>query len=250
MSIHLMSLVWEIPFPTPTQKLTLLKLADHATDEGASIFPANETLAYQVGCDPRTIQRSIKALEQAEILKLLRRGGTGPKDTNQWQINVDIIAQLAIRDLVLVAENGCLQAVENKGDSLPPSNLARVTKTILRVTPVSSKGDTGVTQTFTNHQLESPSASADARDSSRTAHAVEEKPLTMFELTPKDVTWKTWLSLMEAKGRTDLSDAAVEAGKIQVRTKWPDSEKGLQGLIADKPKKTANYTDRMLGEKV
>ena len=30
MSIRLMSLVWEIPFPTSTQMLLALKLADHA----------------------------------------------------------------------------------------------------------------------------------------------------------------------------------------------------------------------------
>ena len=236
MSIHLMSLVWEIPFPTQTQKLTLLKLADHATDDGASVFPANETLAYQVGCDPRTIQRSIKALEQAEILKLLRRGGTGPKDTNQWQINVERIAQLAVRDLVLISENGCLQAVENKGDSLPPSTLRRVTNSILRVTPVSSKGDTGVTQISNNHHLESSGACADARDGSRTAPAG--KPITSLTVERGDASWSAWMERL----KPEQIRAAEQRGRIEVSKRWPVDDAVLHTKLKH------DHTDRMLGE--
>ena len=54
MSIKLMSIVWEVPFPTATQMLVCLKLADYANDDGTSIFPANTTrigiALKRIGC--------------------------------------------------------------------------------------------------------------------------------------------------------------------------------------------------------
>jgi len=248
MSIHLMSLVWKIKFPSQTQKLLLMRMADFAHENGTNVYPAIETVAEDMGASRRQTQYAIKSLESCSLVNRIRSGGKGNKNTNQWNINTELLVSLALKELKLVGVHDRLEAVENEGAIIAPRDLLRVQSIASRVQSETLKGAMGSTQPLKNHQLEPLSASADARDSSRTAHAVEEKPLTMFELTPKDVTWKTWLSLMEAKGRTDLADAAIEAGKIQVRTKWPDSEKGLQGLIADKPKKSANYTDRMLGE--
>jgi len=243
MSIHLMSLCWKVKFPTHTQFLALMKCADFADDDGRNIFPALETIADNINASKRQVQYAMSALEKAGILF---RVGKSVKGTIQWNIDVQLLAALHAQEVLLQGAHDTVQLVDKGGAIIAP--------------PASQGGNgqrsgwqwatdrvaTNCHQSSNNHQLKE--ASADARDISRTLPAVDEKPLTMFELTPKDVTWKTWLSLMEAKGRTDLADAAIEAGKIQVRTKWPDSEKGLQGLIADKLKKSANYTHRMLGE--
>jgi hypothetical protein len=247
MSIHLMSLVWKVKFPSQTQKLLLMRLADFAHEDGSDIYPAIDTVAGDIGASRRQTQYAIKSLESCALID---RDGKGSRNTNKWKINTDLLVSLALKEFKLVGVHDSLKAVENEGAIIAPRDLLRVQSAAGRVQSATQKGAMGSTQTLSNHQLEPLSASASARDGSRTAHAVDEKPLTMFELTPQDVTWKTWISLMEAKGRTDLADEALEAGKIQVRTKWPDSEKGLQGLITDKPKKSANYTDRMLGETV
>ncbi len=82
MSIRVMSLVWEINFPTHSQKLIALKLADYASDHGASIFPAVSTLARHTGSDERTVQRVMKAFRDCGLIELVKEGGAGPNYLN------------------------------------------------------------------------------------------------------------------------------------------------------------------------
>ena len=252
-----MSLVWDVKFPTQGQKLVMLRMADYANDDGESVFPSNDEVARQCGLTKRGAQYILLGFHNCGLMVVTEKGGFGQKKkTNRRKIDVEMLIDLALTNRILEGSKDELRAVDNKGELSAPLNLARVHQRAARVNQRTLKGEPGFIQSTNNHQLEPSSASADARDSSRTAHAVDEKPLTMFELTPADVTWKIWLTLMDAKGRTDLADEAIEAGKIQVRTKWPDPERGLQGLIVDKPlaksksktKPRADYTNRMLGE--
>ena len=50
--------------PTPTAKLVLLGLANHAHADGTGAWPSVETLAGYADCDRRTVQRSLRALEK------------------------------------------------------------------------------------------------------------------------------------------------------------------------------------------
>lgn len=59
MSIHVSSLVWKLNCHHGT-KLVLLKLADHAKDDGSDVFPAIPTVARECGCTDRTVQRVVK----------------------------------------------------------------------------------------------------------------------------------------------------------------------------------------------
>ena len=243
-----MSLVWEVPFPTQTQKLALLKLADHADDNGGSVWPSNDALSYQIGCDPRTIQRTIKELERAEIIKLTSKGGKGAGSTNRWKIDVEQLIRLAMRELVLSRVDGQLQAVENKDGKLPPSNFARVTRTLRRVTQAChAEGDTAMSpEPSFNHHLEPSGASAGARDGSRTSPA--EKVGPSFKLTPdRDrPQWNAWLNFLRDESKDGLIRAAEIAGEITVASKWPNPERGLQGFLAPRRE---NNTARITGER-
>ena len=237
-----MSLVWEIKFPTLSQKVTLLKLADHATDEGEGVFPANDSLAYQLGSEKRSVQRWIKSLEQAELITLVHRGGNGPGDTNRWQINVDNVIALALREKSLEGQNGDLYLVDKKDDNLPPSIFARVTRAAVRVQSTTHKGDTGVTRTTNNHQLESSRACARGSEDPPAPSARGKPKLVIAQSDPQ---WSRWMAHLHEKGDADLLDAVVLAGQVEASSRWPGPEVEIF-TKASKPK--PDITNRIIGE--
>jgi len=74
MSIRIMSEVWRTNLPT-TEKMILLVIADHATDEGDNAWPSQVTIATRASCNVRTVQRSINKLVQDGWLWVEKRGG-------------------------------------------------------------------------------------------------------------------------------------------------------------------------------
>ena len=74
MSIRIMSEVWRTNLPT-TEKMILLVIADHATDEGDNAWPSQMTIAARASCNVRTVQRSINELVAKGYLWVEKRGG-------------------------------------------------------------------------------------------------------------------------------------------------------------------------------
>lgn len=70
MSIKLMAQVWETAIDRP-QKFVLLALADHADDEGNSVYPSMERIGWKTGYSKRHIQRIMDELVSAEILEVV-----------------------------------------------------------------------------------------------------------------------------------------------------------------------------------
>lgn len=232
MSIRLMTMVWDITFPTQAQKLIMLKLADYASDAGGSIFPATETLADKSGCDERTAQRALKAFRDVGLINLVRQGGNGPKDTNEWKLNVQLLGWLAEGVVSLVGGATTLE-IDGEipsvmGDTLSPSKgdnkgdilSSRVTSDPKRVTPVSAKGGNGVTQSVNNHQIEPSCAHERASDGTARAPSAS-KPVPQFTVTPDDPSWSSWLKWMNENGHDALAEAAEEARRIIVHSRWP-----------------------------
>ncbi len=92
MSIKLMTLVWEVPFPTSTQMLLALKLADHAEDDGSSVYPGKASLAERARCSISTVKNTLRLMREAGILIVVREGGTkGPHDTTEYRMNVGLL---------------------------------------------------------------------------------------------------------------------------------------------------------------
>lgn len=249
MSIHLMSLVWEVRFPTQGQKLVMLRMADFANDEGDSVFPSNSQVAEQCGLTKRGAQYILRGFHNCGLMVITKEGGSGPKSTNQRKIDVDLLIELALANRTLEGSKDDLKVVDKKGELSAPRTLLRVNSIALRVNSKTDKGEPQCTRSFINHHIESSSASADARDGSRTSPAGEKPPLTMIELTPSDVSWREWIALMENEGRTDLADKAIDSGKLRVSTRWPNPERGLQDIIGAKPRKIVNITNRITGDR-
>jgi hypothetical protein len=95
MSKRVESMVWDVTFPTQSQKLILLKLADYGNDEGSSIYPARDTLADKVGCSLATVKSALKAFRECGLLTVLKEGGNGPRDTTHYGLHVEMIKALA-----------------------------------------------------------------------------------------------------------------------------------------------------------
>ncbi len=70
MSIKLMSEVWTRELPHPEQSV-LLALADHADDEGGSVFPSLALVAWKTGYSTRQVRRIVRTLEDRGALVLV-----------------------------------------------------------------------------------------------------------------------------------------------------------------------------------
>lgn len=63
MSVHVTSLVWKLDCPA-TVKIVLLKLADHAKDDGSDVHPSQATVAKECGLTDRSVRSAVKAAIQ------------------------------------------------------------------------------------------------------------------------------------------------------------------------------------------
>jgi len=72
MSIHAIKWAWSKQCPSPTAKLVLVALADHANADG-ECWPTMKSVAELAGVSPRTVHDHIKALEDAGLLERIGR---------------------------------------------------------------------------------------------------------------------------------------------------------------------------------
>lgn len=71
-----------------TPRLTLLLLADFANEQGIC-WPTISRLADEVGCTPRTVQRSIEVLVEQGVLKVVpRKVETGRQVSNFYLLPI------------------------------------------------------------------------------------------------------------------------------------------------------------------
>jgi DnaD/phage-associated family protein len=72
MSVQVMSLVFEAGSLSPTQKSILLALADHANEDGRSIYPSVWRLTIKTGFGERAIRKGLAELREKKILIVVR----------------------------------------------------------------------------------------------------------------------------------------------------------------------------------
>ena len=70
------------PSLSAMEKAVYLALCSHADTRSRSCFPSNRTLANEVGCSERTVQRSLDVLENRGIIKRQERFKEGSQQTN------------------------------------------------------------------------------------------------------------------------------------------------------------------------
>lgn len=251
MSTTFTSLVWEIDFPTHTQKLIMLRLADYANNQGESIFPSIEHLATSANSKKRIVQYALGALEECKLTERCHVGGSGKGDTNKWRLNIDLICKLAAKEVVLNGDYRTLGVVENKGANIAPYQAVRVQKAILRVQPTTPKGATDCTQSLMNHQIEPLDAHARAKSDDLGCGKVES--LAAIHITDHDIAWSAWIAELKSRGEYKLTAKAEIIGSLIVSNRWPLKTSPLPTLpklTPDERKKiaSAKVSARMVGD--
>lgn len=94
MSIYLMTAIWKgVDLPT-NRKVVLLKLADHADDEGQNCWPSVGRIAHECGVVPRTVQMILREFEKEEIIRIEGNPGGGRGRSRHYRIDVERAQQL------------------------------------------------------------------------------------------------------------------------------------------------------------
>jgi len=240
MSIRLMTMVWDVRWPTQNHLLVMLKLADHANDEGSKVWPAVATIADQAQCSERTVQNVLKALRDCGLINAVKAGG-GSMPTI-YELNVNLLRGLATinaslkggADVIEIPDELYAQAMDMTGATVAPPSVAPVQPTTGRG---ATEGGRGATALHPNHHFEPSSKPSHAR-SENIVLGSEGKPTASFELTPRDPQWRAWIDFLRSTNEAKAGQAE-DAGSIFVSGKWPDNGKLLhipQKGITDRSK--------------
>lgn len=217
MSVRVSTLVWDIDFPTQSQKLVALKLADHANDDGASIYPAVNTISEQTGCGRSTVFNVLKTFVDCGLLVVVEEGGKGPKDTTVYQFNIDALRQLSTGHLTLTGTANEIRF--EKGPETGPFDDGRVQPVDGRVQPLDKKGPATGPKPSLNHQ--EPSARERAKDFQSDLKKDQPKPARAeFVVKAGEISWHDWLTFL-AENYPDLVARAEYHGELRATSRWP-----------------------------
>ena len=118
MSIRLMTQVWELDLPL-ADKMVLLVIADHASDDGTNSYPSVGTIARKSSMSARNVQRCLSRLEGQGLVSIQRQQG-GPsyydpsRRPNAYTINGATLSHL-------IVERGDIQSPRGvTGTTIPP----------------------------------------------------------------------------------------------------------------------------------
>jgi len=89
MSVKVMSMVWDCDLP-PNQKFVLLAYADHANDEGTSVYPGEDRMKKKTGYSKGNVRRVTAELIDAGMLMRTRKGHRGQRA--EFRLVLDVIA--------------------------------------------------------------------------------------------------------------------------------------------------------------
>lgn len=182
MSIRLMSLVWEVPFPTSTQMLLALKLADHAEDDGSSVYPGKASLSERARCSISTVKNMLRLLRECGILIVVREGGTrGPHDTTEYQMNVGLLKAIADGEVTMTGNSDFIElawaeGTEKMGSKIDPLEFYPGSRQAVPGQPAGATRVAGSPQPIIKHHYPSARARAGEPKSSPATPAPPPKP--------------------------------------------------------------------------
>lgn len=87
MSSKLTGAVWELDLPRP-EKYVLLALADHGKEDGSDVYPSLARIEWKTGYSRTQVRDIMRQLREKGILKLVRKGGNGRGDCDQYRMEV------------------------------------------------------------------------------------------------------------------------------------------------------------------
>lgn len=219
MSNIVSGLCYKAKFGCPKRKAIAVAMGDHAHDDGSNVYPSVRRLALKVEWSERTVQRVLRELEAIGLLEVVSNGGGGPKDTREWNFNMDVLRDLADGHVVISDNEGDSES-PLEGDSESPITLLRVTETPLRVTGSTPKGDSAVTRTINNHHKPSGASARASDKGTRSAPALEDESIT---LTPEthSVEFAAWLDHWIETGDRPKANLCRKYGTMIVPTTMP-----------------------------
>ena len=88
MSLKAMIWAWEQTALSATAKLILLKLADNTNDETGDCYPKISTVAKHCQCHRRTVERSIKTLQEMGFLTVIHQSRDGRRINSIYRLNI------------------------------------------------------------------------------------------------------------------------------------------------------------------
>ena len=143
MSVHVMAMVWKSGMPK-NQKMTLLAYADHANDDGTSVYPGEDVMAEKTSDSPGNVRRVTKQLIEDGVLIQTKRGHRGQRA--EFRINLkQLAAHIARHSKAEIAAHPEPDSRAETADSRAPvSRKARATATPNHQEPSEPSG---------NHQL-------------------------------------------------------------------------------------------------
>lgn len=267
MSIRLMSLMWEINFPTQSQLLVALKMADYANDQGDSIYPSRSRIAVLTQCSESTAKNVLRAFRSVGLLHVLKEGGSGPRSTTHYGLNLKLILALHKGDCQLVG-NSDEVTLEwlNKGvefdplerSEFDPLDNKRGQPGELRGQPTHAKGSAGYPQSSTIHHIDS-STRAGARAMDGAAPRAEGKGEPALVLK-SDPAWRLWVNWLRNDGHDRAAIAFESEGAMVVYAPHPSANSPRPKLPPERgsarwnelhaQRRAVNVTARMTGEHV
>ena len=147
MSVRATSWVWDQPMP-PSEKIVLLRLADHANPDGGDVYPSVASVAAHTGISTRQVQRYIKSFVERGILVISGHAKGGRSNPREYQFTFrftprkgDSIAS-PISESKGDADDTVSETVTTEKGDIQRSE--RVTPSAERVTPMTQKGDTAM----------------------------------------------------------------------------------------------------------
>ena len=103
MSVRLMSMAWQSGLPK-NQKILLLAYADHANDDGSSIYPGEDLVAEKTSDSKGNVRRVTKLLLESGILIQTKPGYRGQRA--EYLINVAALEEQIASHIARLSENG------------------------------------------------------------------------------------------------------------------------------------------------
>lgn len=226
MSIKLMTMVWDVEFPTQSQLLIALKMADFANDDGGSIYPSRSRVARNAQCSETTVKAVLRAFRAIGLLHVIKEGGKGPRNTTEYAYNVGLLECLV--DGSCTIEGGAEELEikwADKGAEFDPLTELRGRTEPVRGRNSASKGATSRPQPFTNCHLDELPLRAGARATQGAARPLEEEVPRL--VMRDDTEWRLWMRWLASKGQEaaarmfETEGAMVVLGEPSILTPMP-----------------------------
>lgn len=248
MSIRLMTLIWDVQFPTQSQLLIALKLADFANDDGGSVYPSRNRLAANCQCSESTVKNTLRAFREIGLLHVVEQGGSGPRDTTRYAWNMRLVKALIDGDCAIKGGAADLEiewseAVDNKGVKFDPLEPVRGQSDELRGQSTAAKGVTGYPQPINTHHIDS--SARERAGATQTAPAVARPKIVVRE---GELSWDAWLDAIATRAGEASKMAAEKAGCIIAAGRWPRDDLPLPTITEIKSDGLTDRSRQMVGD--